>query len=304
MMLGPRSARQRAALAIAGAALVACGVAGCGGEAGGRDGGLGDAGGFDGAARDGAAGADAAARDGAAGADAATPVDASAGAATVGAAALAQRAYMQAPATGTLTTAAVTTRTGSTLLVSLARGTWAAAPDAPTDGMSNGYARVGDVHTYASWPTSATALYQKSNALGGAGHTFSMTWGDVGSGDEVTLSAVEVIGGGAVEDASWVERAAASSLTSGSVHVSGKAVLVAWWWGSGGVRPVGSRHVAVPGGGFQVIPAATGLASISSSGYVQVASAWRLVTTPGDYTVTWTTDGEGAQLYLVAVQVP
>ena len=75
-------------------------------------------------------------------------------------------------------------------------------------------------------------------------------------------------------------------------------------WGSGGVRAVGTRHVAVPGSGFQLIPAATGLASISSSGYVQVASAWRLVTAPGDYTVTWTTDGEGAQLYLVAVQVP
>ena len=131
-----------------------------------------------------------------------------------------------------------------------------------------------------------------------------MTWGNVGSGDEVTLSAVEVIGGGAVEDASWVERATASSITSGSVHVSGKAILVAWWWGSGGVRAVGSRHVAVPGDGFQVIPAATGLTSISGSGYVQVASAWRLVTTPGDYTVTWTTDSEGAQLYLVAVQVP
>ena len=149
-------ARRANSYATALAALAAWVVAGCGADGEARDAGAGDAGGFDGAVGDAAAGKDAAT-----GTDAATQVDAGTSAAMVGAAALAQRAYMQAPATGTLTTSPVTTRAGSTLLVSLARGTWAAAPDAPGDGFGNGYSRVGDVHAYASWPTSSTALYQR-----------------------------------------------------------------------------------------------------------------------------------------------
>ncbi|MGZ6069453.1 MAG: hypothetical protein ACXWVM_44060 [Polyangiales bacterium] len=140
-------------------------------------------------------------------------------------------------------------------------------------------------------------------AVGGAGHTFSMTWGSIGtSGDEVTISAVEVLGAKSIEDSSWVERTSGTSLTSASVTTTGPAILVAWWWGSGTVRPVGDKHVAVPGGGFTIVPGATALTSISTNGYVQVAVASRVVSTAGTYSITWTTDGEGAQLYLVALR--
>lgn len=221
---------------------------------------------------------------------------------TLGSAAIARRIYATGPPTGTLATSAVTTQTGSLLLVSIARGTWSAAPSPPTDSRGSTFALVGTTHAYADWPTSQTGLYSATSGARGAGHTFSMTWGDVGgTGDEVSLSAVEVLGGGSIEDASWVERSAASTITSASVTTTGPALLVAWWWGSGGVRPVGTSHIATPGSGFTLVPGATGLTSLSTNGYIQVAVAYRTVTASGSYTVSWS-GGEGAQLYLVAVR--
>lgn len=245
-----------------------------------------------------------AASDGSAPADA--TVAASDGGATtpaLGAAALRQRIYATNPATGTLTTSAVTTQAGSLLLASAARGTWSAAPDAPTDSFGNSYTLVGTTHAYDAWPTSATGLYRVLGAAGGAGHTFSLTWGDIGStGDEISLSVVEVRGATAIDATSFVERAAAGTITSATVTTTGPARLVAWWWGSGGVRPVGTSHVAVPSDGFAIVPSATGLVSLSGNGYIQVAVATGTVDAAGTYSVTWTTDDEGAQLYLVALR--
>ncbi|MES1265880.1 MAG: hypothetical protein ABUU24_09570, partial [Variovorax sp.] len=154
-----------------------------------------------------------------------------------------------------------------------------------------------------AWPDSATGLYDAVAATGGADHTFSMTWGDAGgAGDEVSISAVEVRGAVAIEDESWVERDGDTSITSASVTTSGPAMLVAWWWGSGGVRPPGTMHTAMPGDGFTALPGASGLTSLSSNGYIQVAAAYRSVDTAGTYTVSWTTEGEGAQLYLIALR--
>jgi hypothetical protein len=276
-------------------------------DAGTSDAGTSDAGTFDAGTSD--AGTSDAGTSDAGTSDAGTPdagaSDAGAGAAFIGATVSVQRVYAQGPPTGTLTTAPVTTRSGSTLLVSVARGTWSAAPDVPTDSFGNTFSLVGTVHPYSAWPTSAAALSVHPAASGGPAHTFSMSWGDIGgTGDEVSLSAVEVVGASTVEASSWVERSAANTLTSGVVHVNGPAVLVAWWWGSGGVLPVGAAHVAVPGNGFTLLPGATRLQSISSNGYVQVACATKTVSAAGDYSVTWTTNAEGAQLFLVALRVP
>lgn len=222
---------------------------------------------------------------------------------SVGSSAIKQRINATGPSTGTLTTNPVTTSTGSTLLCSLARGIWSTAPDAPSDSHGNTYTVLGATHTYADYPTSKTGLYAKLSATGGANHTASMTWGDSGgSGDEVTLSCVETRGTSSIQDSAWVERAQANSLTSGTVQTTKPALLLAWWWGSGGVRTVGQSHVATPDSNFTLLPDATGLVSLSTNGYIQVAVAYRIVQTPGTYSVTWTTDNEGAQLYLVALQ--
>jgi hypothetical protein len=222
---------------------------------------------------------------------------------TIGAAAVEQRPYAFGPPTGTLTTGATQTANGSVLLLSLARGNWAGAPDAPTDSPGNGYSLVGTTHDYGAWPGSATGTYVALGAMGDAQHTFSMSWGDAGgSGDEVTISAIEVRGATTLVDSSWVERSEANAITSDPVTTTGPAMLVAWWWGSGGVRPEGTSHVAIPGDGFKLAAEATALTSISSSGYVQVAVAYRNIETAGTYSVSWTTDNEGAQLHLVALQ--
>ena len=218
----------------------------------------------------------------------------------IGASAIAQRINGQSPATGTLETKPVTTqKTGSVLLVSSARGDWASAPNAPTDNRANIFAAQGSTHFYTGYPNSATGLYHAINATGGTNQIFSMLWNN---SDETTLSALEITGATTIEDSSWVERPAANSISSANVHTNGAAILVAWWWGSGGVRAVGSSHKAIPGNGFTLIPNATGLVSLSSSGYIQVAAAYRTVSTAGDYNVTWQTDNEGAQLYLVALR--
>jgi hypothetical protein len=218
----------------------------------------------------------------------------------IGASAIAQRINGQSPKTGTLNTNAVSTqKSGSVLLVSLARGGWASAPNAPTDNHSNTFGILGSTHTYIDWTSSATGLYRATSATGGANHIFSMLWNN---SDEVTASAIEVMGATAIEDSSWVERPAANTISSANVHANGTAMLVAWWWGSGGVRAVGEIHKAIPGNGFTLIPGATGLVSLSESGYIQVAAAYKMVNTAGDYNVTWQTDNEGAQLYLVALR--
>jgi hypothetical protein len=218
----------------------------------------------------------------------------------IGASAIAQRINGQSPTTGTLESNPVTTQqSGSVLLVSLARGSWASAPNTPTDNHTNTFTTLGGIHYYIDYPGSATGLYHAIGAFGGANHVFSMLWNN---SDETTLSAVEVKGATTIEDSSWVEQPAANTISSANVHTNGAAMLVAWWWGSGGVRTVGERHKAIPGNGFTLIPNATGLVSLSGSGYIQVAAAYRMVSTAGDYNVTWQTDNEGAQLYLVALR--
>ncbi len=223
----------------------------------------------------------------------------------IGASAIAQRIIAQPPTTGTLDTNAVTTqKSGSVLLVSLARGDWASAPNPPSDNHNNTFDLLGSTHTYIDWTNSATGLYHANNAIGGVNHIFSMLWNN---NDEVTVSAVEVTGATTIEDSSWVERHAANTISSVKVHTNGAAMLVAWWWGSGGTRAVGDKHKAVPGEGFTLIPGATGLVSLSTSGYIQVAAAYKMVNTAGDYTITWDTNiaglgSEGAQLYLVALR--
>jgi len=220
---------------------------------------------------------------------------------TLGSAASAQKTAGTGLVTGTLSTGPVTTHaSGSTFLVSIARGDWSSSPNPPTDNKGNTFAQLGATHFYNDWGSSATGLYHALLGAGGSDHTFSMSWNNR---DEVTISAVEITGVTAVQAVSHVERPASSLLTSRTVHTTGPAMLVAWWWGTAGVLPVGTSHVAIPGSGFTLIPEATRLISIPGGmGYIQVAAAYRWVTDPGDYSVTWTTNNEGAQLYLVALQ--
>jgi len=227
----------------------------------------------------------------------------------IGVGAAQQHAYRVTPASGSIITdPAITQASGSLLLSIVGRGTWSVSPNAPTDNHGNTFTLTNQTHTYHDWPNSETGLYIKIGAAGGANHTFSATFGSVGSqstdGDEVSLSVVEVLHGTKIQGYSFVEKTLSGSsttLTSNSVTTTGPAVLVAWWWGTAGIPPLGQNHTAIPGNGFTLIAEASRTARLNSNGYVQFAAAYKVVSTPGTYSMTWTTT-EGAQLYLVAVQ--
>ncbi|TMQ20178.1 MAG: hypothetical protein E6J91_04570 [Deltaproteobacteria bacterium] len=204
-----------------------------------------------------------------------------------------------APSTSSITTPAMTTQaTGSTIVVSVGRGddTLFALP---TDTRGNApYQQQGQMHPYARWPDSGTALYAFPSARGGTGFQVTTSTGDNARGqlDEVTLAAVEVIEGTRIKDAQWIERTS-PPLTSPSVTTDGPATLVAFWWGDG--FPDTTPQTASPNNGFVVVD--TNVEQLHS--YVQCAVAVKNVKDPGSYNVTWTaTPVQGAQPWLIAVQ--
>lgn len=189
------------------------------------------------------------------------------------------------------TAAADTQSTGSTLLVCVGRGQ-ASNQSKPTDNKSNPYVLIG-AHVYTLWLGSSTALYSCEVAAGGAGHT--VTAPKPVPSDETTLSVVEIINGGLIQDVKWKEVLAGSPLTSAAVTTTGPALLVAWWWGD--ADSPGDK-TAVPDNGFTVIDSI-----LLAGGLVQCAVAVKQISTPGTYHVTWTaTPTQGAQLWIAAVQ--
>ncbi len=224
----------------------------------------------------------------------------------IGGATVSQHLNNTGPATGTLTTMPVSTTTGSLLLSSIARGVWANAPSAPTDNQANTYSILGTTHGYADYPGAQTAVYHKVNATGNAAHTFSLTWGAAGGGpgaggDEVTIAAVEVKGATSVNATTFVERAAAATLSGLPTSTTGPGVLVSFCWGTGPVRRL---HDFRPGPGWTRIDSATAAGDPSPNGYIQVAVAYKVVTGATTDTVSWSNAAaaEGAQIYTIALQ--
>ena len=126
----------------------------------------------------------------------------------------------------------------------------------------------------------------------GSNHTFSVV---KPKNDETTIAVIEVINGTHIADHQWVERLTSPS-TSLDVTVSRPALLVAIWWGDGGI---GTTHNAIPNNEFTVIDSLTTDASL-----IQCIVATKSVTA-GTHNVTWTSEsGEGAQLWLIAVDEP
>lgn len=201
--------------------------------------------------------------------------------------------------THTLVRTVDTQESGSMFVVGVARGQWNSAPsEAPTDNKGNTYTRIGDTHTYDGWPSARTGMYYAIGD-GGADHAWSMQSADF---DEVTISAVEIIGGRVVRDHSHVERAGGSAtITSNSVTTTGPAVLLAYCWGNGNVSTAG--HTFTPGDGWTKIAPASREAWLHENGYIQVSVAYRIVEDAGTYTVTWSSpSNEGGQLYLFAIE--
>jgi hypothetical protein len=224
----------------------------------------------------------------------------------IGGAVVRQRFFNTGPDSGTLTSSAVSTTTGSLFLSSIARGIWANAPVAPSDNQGNSYSILGTPHAYAGYPTSQSAVYHKVNGAGSASHTFSVAWGlggngPGGGGDEVTVSAVEVRGATRVNATTFVERTAAATLSGLPTSTNGPGIFVSFCWGTG---PVGTTHDFRPGAGWTRIDSASATGDPSASGYVQVAVAYKIVTAATTETVSWRNVNidEGAHIYTLALQ--
>lgn len=224
----------------------------------------------------------------------ATALPAPGGPPAVGAHALAFQRFRAVRGLSAISTPALATAGGghSTLVVSVGRGAFSASAP-PTDNKNAGpFPQLGAAHTYTQWPTSGTALYARTGALGGSGHIVTAS---TPTDDEVTFSVVEVVNGTRVEDFQWNEVAAGDSLTSVAVTTTGPAVLVAYWWGDAGV---GGEMTTVPNNGFSVVDSV-----LQAGALVQCAVATRTVSAAGTYDVTWeSTPVQGAQLWLAAVQ--
>jgi hypothetical protein len=180
---------------------------------------------------------------------------------------------------------------GSTILACVGRGI---RDDIrrPTDNRSNSYVQLGTNKSYTLWPYSGTGLFGAVSAIGGTGHVVSSAKVSYPT-DEITLSVIEVVGGGKIEDYSWKEAREGQPLTSGTVTTRGPAVLVAWAWPDSS----NAKNECRPSGDFTLIDT-----QIDGDGAVQCFVAVSEVSTAGTYNVTWNASPtQGAQLWVAAV---
>ncbi len=205
--------------------------------------------------------------------------------------ALAFRSLLDLTKPTVATPALVTRATGSSILVCIGRGT-VSDHVPPTDNKGNTYTQIGIANTFTRIPASGTACYVAANAVGGTGHIVTAPNGVAVPRDAVTLSVVEIVNAGRIQDFKWNEDLT-SPLVSLNVAATGPATLVALWWGDGGAI---TAHTATPNNQFGVVHSLLDLGLLR-----QVSVATRNVSAAGSYNVTWTS-GEGAQLWIFAVQ--
>jgi hypothetical protein len=216
----------------------------------------------------------------------------------------AQWAYLgAAPATNN-------TVAGSLILALTARGLAGEGDNGlvPYDNDSGSYTGV-EVHSYTSYTAACFGVYRRSTAANNKSNfRASADWVGTspgsGAGDEAEVAWLEIRGVlvGAPHAQSHVERATATGgfVTAASVAITVPCLIVSFWAGNGNVVADGTRHTAVPQGALSLIPNATSLMAISSSGYIQRAVAARIELAAGTYSEQWATNGEGAQLVTLA----
>jgi hypothetical protein len=170
---------------------------------------------------------------------------------------------------------------------------------APYDNKGNTYPELESAGYYGGqWPGYGVRLFADAVAVGGAGHTMSVSK-DATPLDESTLIAVEIKNGGVVQDTSIVIReqaGALASLVSASVTTTGPAMLVSFFGGDGAPNRL---LTANPEAGWTKIEEV----AIYEVFHVQLACAVKYVPSAGTYTCTWTPDGDqGGVIAMIAVQ--
>lgn len=193
---------------------------------------------------------------------------------------------------------------GSIVLAWAAMGT-VANLSAPTDSRDNTYSPLLAAHTYVNWPTSGQRLYAATGVTGDAALVVSEAKPDVN--DEVTLSTLAV-SGGAITHVDVTETPTTGPVTTPTVAVAGRALLISSWWGDGGTVqdsvtpsiPVGEANSG-DGAGWVKLHELTNAMAVTN--VVQVCLAVRQVTLAGSYACKWTAnDGQGGVAYMLSVE--
>lgn len=212
-------------------------------------------------------------------------------------------------------------QTGSQVVAFVARGTQSTVPSGsagipPVDNQGASFVTISNT-TYngfadsffgAFYRTTGSALSASSNYQ--TVSQFGGTSVGSGAGDEHTTMWVELtnVRLGAPHTSSQVERGSATNgiVTSAPITTTKPCLILSVWAGNGNVLTAGQSHTAVPLGGLTLVSGCVNLVSLSTSGYIQAAVAWRIATaslTP--FTESWQTgtgNSEGAQLLTIAYE--
>lgn len=211
--------------------------------------------------------------------------------------------------THTLVRAVNTAPLYSTLVAIFARGTQAASPNQATDSFGNTYSYIASApRVYDNFNTSSLSIATSFRSKGGNAHTWSASIGNIGGQqDEVVIAGLEIFNALILQSSSVVEIAdgTQTTLTSGSVTTTAKALLVAVVGGNGNVN---QDHVFTTPAGYTRIPQACAEGDPSAAGYIQIEVFVRLVDIKGTYnyktqgTVAAGPGPEGAMLWHMAFQ--
>lgn len=193
---------------------------------------------------------------------------------------------------------------GSAFVTMVMRGVWSSDSSAATDNKGNNYTDRNDEFAYANFPGSRVRARVDLSATGGAAHTVSATWGNIGgTGDEVTTAIVEVKGATLCKAFAHNETAiGSSSITTPSITTSDEAMVLVALCGNG---PVNQDHTwtAVDGAWTKHVDASAEQ-DTNSNGYIQLTWFWRKYNT-AQTNLTAQFSGisnEGAQVFVWAFQ--
>lgn len=193
--------------------------------------------------------------------------------------------------TNPATTSAITTQTSGSSFLTLRAG-YASNNTRPTDSKSNRWRFMGSSAYQPYGGTFDAAVFIAQNGPGGSGHTVTFAKPGNPTG-EITIPLIEARNATRLVDFALNNVGTGNTLQSGSVTVTGPALLVAVWLGDA----AGLNHTATPNNSFGNF---ISFGTLPPNSAVQMFVASREVGA-GTYNVTWTeSPDQGAIMVLAA----
>lgn len=193
---------------------------------------------------------------------------------------------------------------GSAFVTLVMRGVWSTDGTAATDNKGNNYSDRNDEFAYAGFPGSRVRARVDVSATGGAAHTVSATWGNIGgTGDEVTTAIVEVKGATLCKAFAHNETAVGSAvITTPAITTTDEALVLVGLCGNG---PVNQDHTWISEDGTWTKHVdASAEQDTSGNGYIQLTWFWKkFATAQTNLTAQFRgINNEGAQVFKWAFQ--